>query len=127
VLDGRSGLAAVASLVLKYVFHAMPDNPKNSQEQYYETLVKSEPKLRTHFTPILRSSHSGMIILLTHDRHWGPPSIISNGYRGRFPRGVKLITQLHDDAWAYTSTPPYGFMACCLVKIRICSNGLLLS
>jgi hypothetical protein len=29
------------------------------------------------------------------DGLWGPPSLLFNGYRGRFLRGVKLATHLH--------------------------------
>jgi hypothetical protein len=57
---------------------------------------------------------------------WGPPSLPSNGYQGLFPwgysgRGAKLTTHLHlvpksKNAWSYTSTPQYAFMAWCLVK-----------
>jgi hypothetical protein len=29
------------------------------------------------------------------DRLWGPPNLLSNGYRGQSDRGVKLTTHLH--------------------------------
>jgi hypothetical protein len=29
------------------------------------------------------------------DRFWGPPSLLSNGYRGYLSAGVKMTTQLH--------------------------------
>jgi hypothetical protein len=55
------------------------------------------------------------------DRFWGSPILLSNGYRGLFPRGlsgrgVKLTTHLQlvsevKKIWIYTFTPPYAFMA----------------
>jgi hypothetical protein len=51
-----------------------------------------------------------------------PPSLLSSGYKDLFPwgyggRGVKLTTHLHyyrgKNAWNYTSTPQYAFMAWC--------------
>jgi hypothetical protein len=62
------------------------------------------------------------------DRFWGPPSLISNGYRGlshwvQSGRCVKLTTHLHlvprsKNALRYTSTPLYVFVTWCLVKRR---------
>jgi hypothetical protein len=56
------------------------------------------------------------------------PASYPMGTRGSFPRGksgrgVKLTTHLHlvprsKNAWSYTSTPQYAFMAWCLVKHR---------
>jgi len=31
------------------------------------------------------------------------------------------------NAWSYTSTSPYIFMACCLAKDRTCFHGVVLS
>jgi hypothetical protein len=50
------------------------------------------------------------------DRFWGPPSLLSNGYRGHFPQGREADHSLPTSAevkhtWIYTSTPPYAFMA----------------
>jgi hypothetical protein len=53
------------------------------------------------------------------DQLWGLPSLLSNGYRGLYPRmkssrGVKLTTHHHQvprSRWSYTSTLPYVFMA----------------
>jgi hypothetical protein len=52
---------------------------------------------------------------------WGPPSLLSNGYRGLFLRGVKRTGREADNSpptsadvkktWIYTCTPPYVFMA----------------
>jgi hypothetical protein len=56
------------------------------------------------------------------------PTSYPMGNRGSFPGGtaaggVKLTTRLHpvprsENAWSYTSTPQYVFMAWCLVKHR---------
>jgi hypothetical protein len=50
------------------------------------------------------------------ERHWGPPSLLSSGYRGALSLGVKRPGREADhspsssaevkNAWSYTSTPP---------------------
>jgi hypothetical protein len=55
------------------------------------------------------------------DRFCGPPSLLSNGYRGLFPRGVRRTGREADHSpktsaemkktWIYTSTPPYACIA----------------
>jgi hypothetical protein len=57
---------------------------------------------------------------------WGSPTPLSNGYRGFSPRGVKRQGREADHSppastevkkmWIYTSTPPYAFMAYCLIS-----------
>jgi hypothetical protein len=55
------------------------------------------------------------------DRFWGPPNLLSNGYRGALSPGVKRQGREADHSpstsaeikktWIYTSTPPYAFTA----------------
>jgi len=62
------------------------------------------------------------------DRLRGPPGLLSNGYQGFFPWRVKQLGHEADhsppsraevkNAWSYTSTRPYAFMAWYLVKHR---------
>jgi hypothetical protein len=54
---------------------------------------------------------------------WGPPSLLTNGYRALSP-AIKRLGREADhsspsraevkNAWSYTSIPPYVFMAWCL-------------
>jgi hypothetical protein len=56
---------------------------------------------------------------------WGPPNLLSNGFRGSFS-GVNRPDREADRSplasaevkkmWIYTSTPPYVFMAYCLIS-----------
>jgi hypothetical protein len=50
------------------------------------------------------------------DRFWGPPSLLSNGYRGVKRPGCEADHSPPASAkvkkmWIYISTPPYAFMA----------------
>jgi hypothetical protein len=69
------------------------------------------------------------------DRLWGPPSLVSYGYRRLLPRGyssrgVKRTTHLHQMPRSRMMelylTPPYVFMAQCLIKHRDNSTFLFL-
>jgi hypothetical protein len=61
------------------------------------------------------------------DRLWGPPSVLSNGYRGAPSPEVKQSGRKADhsppfsaevNVWSYISTPLYVFMTCCLINHR---------
>jgi hypothetical protein len=62
------------------------------------------------------------------DRLWGPPSL-----PGALSLGVKRLESEADhstsssaedkNAWSYTSTPQYAFMAWCSVKLYYCGRG----
>jgi hypothetical protein len=59
-----------------------------------------------------------MALGLTQPRTQWVLGLFPRGWRGR---GAKLTTQLHlvprsKNAWIYTTTPQYAFMAWCLVK-----------
>jgi len=68
------------------------------------------------------------------DRLWDLPSLLSSGNRG-FVLGVKRPGREADhlslssdevrNAWTYPSTPPYVFMAWCLIK-QIRWHGVVL-
>jgi hypothetical protein len=60
------------------------------------------------------------------ERLWGSPSLLPNGYQGLFHCGIKRRVCEADhplpssaevqNAWSFTSTPQYAFMAWCSVK-----------
>jgi hypothetical protein len=54
------------------------------------------------------------------DRLWGPPTILSNGYRDSFSRVKRQVREADHsppasaevkETWVYTSIPPYALMA----------------
>jgi hypothetical protein len=45
------------------------------------------------------------------DRLWGPPSLLSNRYRGREADHSPPLVPEVKKTWIYTSTPPYAFMS----------------
>jgi hypothetical protein len=69
------------------------------------------------------------------NRLWGPPNLLSNGYRRFFPLESKADHSSPSIAyvtiaWRYTSTPPYAIMAWYFLKHRIrvdSLRGLVLS
>jgi hypothetical protein len=64
------------------------------------------------------------------DRLWDPPSLLSNGYQGLFPWGMKLTTHVHlmpksIMRGAILSLPQYNSMAWCSMKIKHRDNFTL--
>jgi hypothetical protein len=68
------------------------------------------------------------------NRQWGPPNLLSNGYRELFPGGKAAgacswsptsITKVKN-TWSCTSTPLYDFMAWYLVKYRLPLHDMVL-
>jgi hypothetical protein len=69
------------------------------------------------------------------DRFWGSPSFLSKGYQGLYFLGVKQLGHETDhsplssakvkNVGGYTSTPPYIFMAWCLVKFMIYLHSIV--
>jgi hypothetical protein len=67
----------------------------------------------------------------------GPPRLLSHEYRMLLPKVVKRpgheaynsppSSAEVKNAWSYTSTPQYDFMAWCLIKQDICMYGVLIS
>jgi hypothetical protein len=49
------------------------------------------------------------------DRLWGPPSLLSNGYRGEVHHSPPISAKVKK-MWIYTSTAPYTFMAQWLIS-----------
>jgi hypothetical protein len=61
------------------------------------------------------------------DRLCGPPNLLPNEYVERFHGVKRSVCEVYHsppfsaevrNAWGYTSTPPYAFMAWCLIKQR---------
>jgi hypothetical protein len=93
--------------------------------------LSEDPGYRSRYSDCLRagrsrgrSSSPGRVRIFSSpyrpDRLLGPPSLLTNGYRGLFP-GVKGQGHEADHSpsasaevkkmWIYTFTPPYAFMA----------------
>jgi hypothetical protein len=69
-------------------------------------------------------------------RLWDSPKLLTNGYRERFPPGVKGAGREADhshpssaqvkNAWSYISTPQWELMPLCLIK-QEAHHGVVLS
>jgi hypothetical protein len=94
---------------------------------YSETLpaactLQPTPPLGTQPPRLQHGDHRNL------SSHCGTPRLLSNGWRGLFPLGVKRPEREADysppssvevmNAWTYTSTPQYVFVAWCLIKHR---------
>jgi hypothetical protein len=95
-------------------------------------LSTQEPEYRSRYSDWLRAGRPAVRVRVLvgsrifpsprrPNRLWGPPSLLSNCYRGAFFRGVKRSGREADHSpptsakvknmWMYTSTPPYAFIA----------------
>jgi hypothetical protein len=101
---------------------------KSSKRLISSTGVTQYRDWATGWTPGVRFSAEAGIFLSWSPysyRPWGPHNRLCSGYRGIFS-GVKLLKRDADhsppssvevkNAWRYTSTPPYVFLAWYLVK-----------